>query len=214
MNSQQKCPLCSKLGFFSQVTNLKRVFHRCPSCDLLFVDPSQILSQEEEKKRYESHNNDIEDIRYQDFLRPLFRVILEAVPKNSKGLDFGAGPGPALSEMLKKKDFEIELYDPFFWPNENALNTQYDFVFASEVVEHFSNPNREFRLLRSLLKPKGKLFLMTLLYGPEIDLTQWYYLKDPTHICAYSKNTFNWIQSNFGFTKTKVQEPRIVSLFA
>jgi Methyltransferase domain len=213
MSPEQKCPLCGELGQFSSVTNLKRVFFRCPSCDLLFVDPSHLLSPEEEKKRYESHNNDIQDPRYQDFLRPLYEVVHQTFPSTAKGLDFGAGPGPALSEMLKKQGFEIELYDPFFWPNKKALDTQYDFISASEVVEHFSDPSREFKLLRSLLKPEGALFVMTLPHTPEVELSQWYYLKDPTHVCAYSKTTFDWIRSNFGFRKLQFQEPRIVSLF-
>jgi len=213
MSPEQKCPLCGELGQFSSVTNLKRVFFRCPSCDLLFVDPSHLLSPEEEKKRYESHNNDIQDPRYQDFLRPLYEVVHQTFPSTAKGLDFGAGPGPALSEMLKKQGFEIELYDPFFWPNKKALDTQYDFISASEVVEHFSDPSREFKLLRSLLKPEGALFVMTLPHAPEVDLSQWYYLKDPTHVCAYSRTTFNWIKSNFGFTKLQFQEPRIASFF-
>jgi 2-polyprenyl-3-methyl-5-hydroxy-6-metoxy-1,4-benzoquinol methylase len=213
MSPEQKCPLCGELGQFSSVTNLKRVFFRCPSCDLLFVDPSHLLSPEEEKKRYESHNNDIQDPRYQDFLRPLYEVVHQTFPPTAKGLDFGAGPGPALSEMLKKQGFEIELYDPFFWPNKKVLDTQYDFISASEVVEHFSDPSREFKLLRSLLKPEGALFVMTLPHTPEVDVRQWYYLKDPTHVCAYSKTTFDWVQRNFGFRKLQFQEPRIVSFF-
>ena len=213
MTSQKKCPLCHTTGPFPTITNLKRVFFRCSSCDLLFVDPSQILSPEEEKKRYESHNNDIRDPRYQEFLRPLFEVVIQKYQQSARGLDFGAGPGPALYEMLKMRNIEMELYDPYFWPEKKALDTHYDFVVASEVVEHFSDPAREFKLLRSLLKPQGVLFIMTLFHEPERDLGQWYYLKDPTHVCAYSQRTFHWIQAAFGFEKIELQKPRIVSLF-
>lgn len=208
------CPLCCKTDSDFSATNTKRNFFKCRHCDLLFVDPSERLSEKEERNRYESHNNDVEDPRYQDFLRPLAETICQYFPATAKGLDFGAGPGPALAEMLRKKNYDISLYDPFFWPNTSPLKTQYDFVSASEVVEHLFDPQREFERLKSLLKPGGALFVMTLLYTPETDLNSWYYLKDPTHVCAFSEKTFRWIQGRFDFSRVEFLNPRIISLFS
>lgn len=213
MTPTPSCPLCAEKDCSYSTKNLQRTFFKCPTCDLLFVDSTQFLALDDEKRRYESHNNDVRDPRYQDFLKPLMEVICREMPPGSKGLDFGAGPGPALSDMLRKKNFEIALYDPFFWPRTDALETKYDFVFASEVVEHFFKPDQEFKKLRALLKPKGALFLMTLLHSSTTELSQWYYLKDPTHVCAYSDKTFRWISREFGFGRTEFHGSRIISLF-
>ncbi|MFM8269857.1 MAG: class I SAM-dependent methyltransferase [Pseudomonadota bacterium] len=214
MNLISPCPLCSQVDCSFVAINFKRTFFKCPTCDLVFVDPSQRLTEKEERTRYESHNNNVEDPRYQDFLRPLMEVICRNFPSGAKGLDFGAGPGPALAEMLKKMNYEISLYDPFFWPGTKPLQTQYDFVLSSEAVEHFFNPRKEFQRLRSLLKPQGALFIMTLLHSSAEELSQWYYLKDPTHVCAFSQETFYWIRKEFGFERVEFHGPRIISLFS
>jgi len=214
MSASFVCPLCSQANCLFAATYFRRNFFKCSACDLLFVDPSQILSEAEERARYESHNNDIDDPRYQDFLRPLLELTCQQFRPGSKGLDFGAGPGPALAEMLRKRDYEISLYDPFFWPEKAPLETQYDFILTSEVVEHFSNPRREFHRLRSLLKPSGALFIMTLLHSSATDLSQWYYLKDPTHVCAFSETTFHWIRREFQFKSVEFHSSRVISLFS
>jgi hypothetical protein len=57
--------------------------------------------------------------------------------------------------MLEEKGHSLTLYDPFFKPNTNALKRNYDFVFATEVIEHFFHPALEFQRLRALTKPGG-----------------------------------------------------------
>lgn len=124
----------------------------------------------------------------------------------------GAGTDPVLSEMLEEKGYRIARYDPFFWPNDDVLQLQYDFVFACEVVEHFYQPAREFELLRSLLKPRASLALMTLVVNEETDLPNWYCLRDPTHVCAYSQRTFQWIAKQYGFESVDFESRRVTVL--
>jgi hypothetical protein len=59
------------------------------------------LSEDEEKSRYDTHNNDPKDVRYRQFLSQLSEPLLKKISDNSFGLDFGAGPGPTLSLMLE-----------------------------------------------------------------------------------------------------------------
>lgn len=206
------CPLCAhavnSLGFAVEA----RRFFRCSQCDLVFVDPAHHLPPAEEKSRYEEHNNDVTDPRFKAFVRPLFEAICKRVAPATSGLDFGAGTGPVLSEMLEEKGYLIARYDPFFWPNGNVLQARYDFVFACEVVEHFFQPAREFELLRGLLKPRASLALMTLLVTDETDLSNWYYLRDPTHVCAYSQRTFHWITKHYGFDSVAFDSGRVTVL--
>jgi len=206
------CPLCHSKNSHSLVTQLKRTFSRCSECDLLFLDPKERLTLSEEKARYETHENDVTDPKYQEFVSPLVNWIAKHFAPSSTGLDFGAGTGPVLASELRKKGYQMEVYDPFFWPDPKPLSKEYDFVLASEVVEHFSDPKKEFALLKKLLKPSGVLGLMTLLYDAETDIESWYYLKDPTHICAYSEKTFEWIKQHFTFSGLGIAEPRLIIL--
>lgn len=52
---------------------------------------------------------------------------------------------------------------PNFDNRPEVLADTYDDIASCEVVEHFHQPGLELLKLRSLLKPKGKLFVMTVL---------------------------------------------------
>lgn len=213
MSDSPSCPLCHKTeitpldGAPSEVTH----FH-CMNCDLRFLEPARRISPEEEKARYLEHNNDVSDPRYQKFVGPLYREIFSRVRVGAHGLDFGAGTGPVLARLLEKDGYQISLYDPYFWPDPAPLKEKYEFVFSSEVVEHFREPGAEFERMKSLLKDGGLLAIMTLLYEDSIDFQSWYYRKDPTHICFYSKKTFEWIANHYGFSELSFSGDRTVLL--
>ena len=206
------CPLCSNSSTSLIGAPTTREFYLCTCCDLLFLNPGQRISQSDEKARYEKHNNDVNDPRYREFVTPLLEAICAKISPGTSGLDFGAGTGPVLAEMLEARSYRIQRYDPLFWPNPRLLQFQYDFVFASEVVEHFFTPGEEFRRLRGLLRPRGLLAIMTLLRSADTDLSRWHYLKDPTHVCAYSKSTFHWIAEKFSFAEPEFQGDRVILL--
>lgn len=104
------CTLCDsdKIIFFQK--DKFRNYHLCEQCKLIFVDPLNRLSPEEEKQRYVQHNNNpgifgllllifflvnivLEDEGYKNFLQKLAIPLKEIIPPNSNGLDFGCGPG-------------------------------------------------------------------------------------------------------------------------
>ena len=78
--------------------------------------------------------------------------IVDHLSNNSLGLDYGCGKGPVITEQLKKKGYEIDLYDPYFYPNETYLDKSYDYIFSCEVFEHFYNPKEELIKLKNILK--------------------------------------------------------------
>lgn len=53
----------------------------------------------------------------------------------------------------------MECYDPFFFPSDSILSQKYDFVTCTEAIEHFFEPKKEWKLLLSLLKENGKIYL-------------------------------------------------------
>lgn len=182
----------------------------CPQCDLRFIDPAWHLDETDEKKRYETHNNDISDPRYQAFVRPALDWIRNHLPKTARGLDYGCGEGPVLAHLLYAQGYDVTLYDPYFAPNPEALKKTYDYVVAIEVVEHFYKPAEEFARLSSLIRPDGALVIMTSLYSENTDFESWYYRRDPTHVCFYSKQTLSVICERLGFKSVDTFNDRLV----
>ena len=131
------------------------------------------------------------DERYRNFLSQLLNPLQERIPKGASGLDFGSGPGPTLSLMLKECGHSVDLYDKFYAKNDVVFEKQYDFITASEVVEHLRQPMAELNRLMGLLKSNGILAIMTQILTPQIDFSQWYYKNDPSHIGFFSEKALN-----------------------
>jgi 2-polyprenyl-3-methyl-5-hydroxy-6-metoxy-1,4-benzoquinol methylase len=183
------CTLCS-----SALINKKdEYYYDCDTCKGLVKDDKYYLTADEEKEEYQLHNNDVNDIRYQNFTMPITSNVLERFLPEHKGLDFGSGTGPVISSMLKKKGYDIVQYDPYFAPNQNVFDNRYDYIVSCEVFEHFYNPKMEIDRLASLLKPYGMLFIMTMLYTDQIDFKTWHYRNDSTHVFIYRKETIEYI---------------------
>ena len=104
----------------------------------------------------------------------------------------GCGPVPVLSERLTSAGFPCVAYDPFFAPDDARLATQYDYVTCFEVAEHARDPANLFATLRHLLAPGALLGAMTRFYGDEKAFADWWYRRDPTHVCFYTESTVRW----------------------
>lgn len=187
------CPLCEskKTLLFDHAMN--RDYFLCNNCDLIFVPKKFQLDDVEEKKRYDFHQNSIDDSNYVRFLSQLFHPLIERLSPNSHGLDFGSGPEPVLAQLLEEKGFDMCIFDPFYANNASVLQEKYDFVSLTEVAEHFYNPAKEFVLLVSLLKPKGYLAVMTSRTDEISNFRNWHYQKDETHVCFYSNKSMQYI---------------------
>ncbi|MFC1760167.1 methyltransferase domain-containing protein, partial [Candidatus Neomarinimicrobiota bacterium] len=133
-------------------------------------------------------------------------AIMKVFSADHKGLDFGAGTGPVISKILEDNKFQIKQYDPFFYNLPSLLESQYDYIAACEVIEHFHEPKKEFSLLKDLLLQNGKLYCMTNLYNENIDFHNWDYKSDITHVFIYQKKTIEWIKEEFGFSDVTIKE--------
>jgi SAM-dependent methyltransferase len=189
------CPLCNHRGDAFH----KDEFYVCRNCQGIFRSKKYLLSPALEKIRYEKHNNDVNDKGYQQFVSPITNAVLEECSINDTGLDFGSGTGSAVSKILKDNGFNIREYDPFFHNQPELLKENYDYIICCEVIEHFHNPQREFTLLKQLLRPQGTLYCMTDIYDPNVMFSSWYYKDDETHVFIYKKGTLEWIKNHFDF---------------
>jgi SAM-dependent methyltransferase len=199
VNDTRICPLCRNKSY-PLYEGSGKIYFSCAVCGGIFVPQEFHLPIEKEKKRYMEHNNDVRDPSYRKFVSPVVDFVLRHFSAGKhEGLDFGSGTGPVITAMLEEKGYKISLYDPFFHPKRENLLRKYDFIIASEVIEHFKNPAYEFRLLADILKNPGALVCMTDVYDPRGVFAEWYYKNDPTHIFFYSKKTMEYIRNAYGF---------------
>jgi hypothetical protein len=164
---------------------------------LVFVPPEQYVSPQEEKTEYDLHENSPDDPGYRRFLSRLFEPMQACILPGSHGLDFGSGPGPTLSLMFTEAGHTMAIYDPFYAPAPEVLQTQYDFITATEVVEHLHHPKRELDRLWSCLKPGGTLGIMTKLVLNQEAFERWHYKNDLTHVCFFSRTCFGWLSAEW-----------------
>lgn len=203
------CPLCNGLsGTFCTIK--KKAYYQCPDCRGIFLERHHLPGEDEEITRYKEHDNDVNDKRYQEFVSPVVSAVLRDFLPAHTGLDFGAGTGPVISKMLQDNNFRIAQYDPFFHNNPGLLQDRYDYIISCEVIEHFHRPAKEFDLLRSLLRHKGKLYCMTDIYREDMNFKRWYYKDDPTHVFFYMEETLVFIKESFGFSELEVHDRLII----
>lgn len=176
-----------------------RHYWRCPQCQATLLAAEQLPDPEFERSRYDLHENNPEDERYRQFLSRLAEPLVSELAPHQQGLDYGCGPGPALAQMLEEAGHSMALYDPFFFGDRTPLQSRYDFITCTEVVEHFHHPAQEFDRLTRLLKPGGWLAIMTCFQTDDRAFANWHYRRDPTHVTFYREYTFEVIAQQWGY---------------
>ncbi len=191
------CILC---GSEAERREDNRRFFHCPVCDLIFQERNSLPDWQDEKERYEGHENTAENEGYvkmfKEFIKKAIDPFIEN-PDKLQVLEFGCGPGPVLAMLLKEKGMEVDLYDPFFYPEKVYLGEKYDLITSTEAFEHFFAPAEEIEKLVDHLKQGGILAVMTKFHENAEQFTDWWYIRDTTHVTFYSKKTFAWIAEKY-----------------
>lgn len=200
MTQAPDCPVCEEASvrLFAEVDG--REYLRCENCQATFLAPLQRPDRGAEKREYDRHRNDVEDEGYRRFLARLADPLLERLPPNSDGLDYGCGPGPALAAMMEAAGHRVRLYDPVYYPDAGPLGGIYDFITCTEVIEHMHRPAEEFRRMDTLLHPGGLLGVMTVFQTEDARFADWHYRRDPTHVVFYRESTLAFIADRMGWT--------------
>ncbi|AWB65419.1 methyltransferase [Saccharobesus litoralis] len=195
----EPCPLCQTQCDEEFSRDKKRPYLQCPHCKLVFVPRHFHLSAQQEKAEYDKHQNQADDMGYRRFLARTVTPLIKQLPKNAQGLDFGCGPGPTLSLMMQEADLACDNYDLYYFNHPELLQRQYDFITMTEVIEHLATPINQLQQLDQLLKPSATLAVMTKRVLSADKFKNWHYKNDPTHICFYSIETFEYISDQFNW---------------
>ena len=193
------CPLCGESQVSLVHNDGDREYYGCPRCHLIHLEPAGRLPPLKEVLRYLEHRNDPDDDGYVRFLSRLGDPVRQRLTIGEMGIDYGCGPAAVLGGLLTAHGFPTCSYDPLFRPDEASLTRTYDFATCSEVVEHAHEPLELLSRIGGLVRPGGLIGIMTRFHGSEAPFAQWWYRRDPTHVCFYDARTMAWIADHFGW---------------
>jgi len=187
------CPLCNGPAIYL-CTFKNRGYYQCDKCELAFVPAYQHLSEPEELKRYDLHNNSAESESYIKYLTQVAAYLSKIPVLDPVILDFGSYKTHVLSDILREKGYESYPYDPCYKVGLENLDRKYDIIIICEVIEHLGDIMKEINLLKRLLSPHtGYILIRTELYDTEKDIEKWWYTNDETHIFLPSEHTISVI---------------------
>lgn len=190
------CPLCCSKQYVEFHKDKKRTYLRCSRCLLVFVSPDALPTPEQELAEYRLHQNTLDDTGYLTYLSRLVTCISPHLTTDSRVLDYGSGPCPALAYLLNNAGYSADCYDPFFGPYA-ILQNEYDLITATESIEHFHTPATQWQHWMELLAPAGWLAIMTKRVLSAERFANWHYKNDPTHVSFFSVETFTWLARQY-----------------
>lgn len=203
------CTLCENEDEFKEVKAWgKQQLWLCEECKLLFRPSSDLVSQTEEKQRYLTHNNSLEDEAYVAFLLRAFNAAEDYLHNGEKILDYGCGYNPVFAKLMIQKGWGCDYFDPIFFP-EGIRQNRYKNIFCIETAEHFNCPLQDWNKMNRSLEEDGILTVMTELWSNEKMLSNWHYINDKTHVSFYHKETLQWIADNFNWQILDILQGRI-----
>ena len=207
-----KCIICNTKSVSFVDNQLKKTFYHCPFCELIFLDKKFHISSDDEKKQYNHHNNSLENEGYIKMFDKFLDFALEGLHvKNA--LDFGSGPTPVLSELLKRRGLHVEYFDKFYQPKKIYENKKYDLITSTEVFEHLKNPKEVLSLLANHLTQNGTIAIMTLFHSNNTEeFLKWWYRRDPTHITFFTPKSIEALCCECGLKVVKHDDKRVIIL--
>jgi len=205
-----KCKICTKETDVLKIKEL--VYHKCSNCGFIFLDDKFYPELDVQKERYELHNNSLENEGYvkmfEDFIS---KCILPFKDNSAKCLDFGSGPEPVLAELLKRRGFDVDIFDLHFTDDDSYMQKKYDVVCSTEVFEHLLDPITVLKKLVGLLSDGGIISIMTQ-FSDNQDFEKWRYRNDITHMCFFSKKSLELMAENLGLKVLFMDERKLCVL--
>lgn len=169
-------------------------YYQCERCQLVFKSPKNFQDFDEQKKRYDLHQNKADNEGYQAYFRRFLDFLLPLTGEVRNALDYGCGATSLLGTMLKEEGIACDSYDPIYRPDRSYREKTYDLIVSVEVFEHLHDPGAVFKHLLSRLNTGGYLAIQTQFHpNDKSQFLAWYYRLDPTHIVFFRPETFRYL---------------------
>lgn len=107
---------------------------------------------------------------------------------------------PGLQACLRAFSATGQLLRKHLFSANASSSHQHDFIACSEVVEHLHDPAATFTLFASLLSSGGARGVMTRFLPGDTPFADWWYRRDPTHVCFYAASTMRWIATRHAWS--------------
>ena len=209
-----KCRLCgaSAAPVVFRSKKSSRTYASCEACGFIGLAAVHMLTQKEGKNRYLLHRNSHDESGYIEFLNLFIgSAVLPYVAPGGAILDYGSGPRPILSDLLKNLGYACDIYDPAFAKTRLWKKRKYSAILLHEVAEHLKNPAETLGRLAGLVEPRGILALRTRFPPPaEADFKSWWYRMDPTHIGFFPSRSLESFFGRNGFSTLRCIRPDIM----
>ena len=186
-----RCHICDEPTLMFIDEKQQMLYHHCRECEYIFKDPSVYQKIEDQKARYDLHENEEESAGYRAYYQRFLDFVLPVVRNPESALDFGCGESSLLASMLEEEGIACDHYDPIYLPDGWMDGKKYDLIVSTEVFEHLHQPREVFEELLDRLNIGGYLAIQTEFHPNEMGaFMNWYYTKDPTHIVFFRVKTF------------------------
>jgi len=167
------------------------LYYHCSNCEYIFKHPSVYKEINDQKERYDLHENEDDNEGYRAYFKRFLDFVLPLVQKPKNALDFGCGKSTLLASMLQEEGIDCDYYDPLYHPDGLDEDKKYDLIVSTEVFEHLQQPKEIFESLLKRLNSGGYLAIQTEFHPNEMGpFMHWYYTQDPTHIVFFTVETF------------------------
>ncbi len=194
-----KCLICSGKCHPFVDLKLEMTCCRCEVCHGIFKSPDTFQDYDEQKKRYDLHQNEEDSKGYRAYFKRFLDFTLPITGDVRTALDFGSGASTLLAIMMKENGIDCDSYDPIYRSDSAYLEKSYDLIASVEVFEHLKDPKKVFEHLLSRLNDGGYLAIQTQFHYDDIKLfLNWHYRLDPTHVVFFAPETFRYLSDHNG----------------
>ena len=111
-----KCPICSEGCHPFTDEKLYMRYCHCRACHFIFKSPDHYQAYDEQKKRYDLHQNEESSEGYQAYFKRFMDYILPLTGNPKSALDFGCGATSLLAKMMREEGIDCDFYDPVYHP--------------------------------------------------------------------------------------------------
>ncbi|WKK76615.2 class I SAM-dependent methyltransferase [Marivirga salinae] len=213
----------------------------CDNCNFQFTNPRP--NEEEIAKYYQSDEYISHSDKANSPINFIYKVarkyalaskrkLINSITKDKKGrlLDYGCGTGYFLETMQKNgwKTYGIE-------PNDSAReiantkgkvqesieelklkNKKFDVITLWHVLEHIHNLNETIKILKTILKEKGKIVIAVPnieSYEQKVFEEEWAAYDVPRHLYHFSQDTMNTLMLKHGLKIKKIYPMKLDSYY-
>lgn len=207
---------CEEMGLVLPRTGTRVVYYRCPACGFVFTTWCDGFSSDDFRREiyndgYEQVDPLYPEIRPRASARLLREVFAEACAFSDPPtvLDYGAGAGTLaalLGDAAHTRSFDPFSRDQAFAARPDA---RYDVVFASEVIEHVTQPAATLAAMRDLLLPGGMLLFSTMVTPSDIESVKasWWYISPRNgHVSIFTHSALDVVCEAVGLRYTALSD--------